>query len=367
MKRLIFINTLIFFFILITIESLIFVYRYIKNKEPIGYIKTGSLFNQIDDDCQRMKSHPILGHVHDHRGKCEIIGGKIFQDNFILYDSDQNNKNVIITLGGSTTDGFYKNFSKGKTYPYFLSKLCENQCVVINGGTGGYGSSKETLKLLTQVSNLDLEISHIISLSGINDIKNYSNQNYEDFLKMPFLDENQVFMLENQKWVIKNKKPFILFPNLMSIFYDLDMNLPRVKDHITKNEIQESTYTRFKNNTDTWLFNIKNMRAISQILNAEFKVFLQPTMGLEGIQSELTGLSGNDKKILSETLKDKEYIENLRTTYTVLKKHCQVINYCEDISDIAPPSSECNYSNNRHHNEKGNQIIAKKIFEKINF
>ena len=49
-------------------------------------------------------------------------------------------------------------------------------CVVINGGTGGYGSSKETLKLLTQVSNLDLEISHIISLSGINDIKNYSNQ-----------------------------------------------------------------------------------------------------------------------------------------------------------------------------------------------
>ena len=39
MKRLIFINTLIFFVILITIESLIFVYRYITNKEPIGYIK----------------------------------------------------------------------------------------------------------------------------------------------------------------------------------------------------------------------------------------------------------------------------------------------------------------------------------------
>ena len=122
----------------------------------------------------------------------------------------------------------------------------------------------------------------------------------------------QVFMLENQKWVTKNKKPFILFPNLMSIFYDLDMNLPWVKDHITKDD--EPTYFRFKNNTDTWLFNIKNMRAISQILNAEFKVFLQPTMGLEGIQSELTGLSGNDKKILSETLKDKEYLENQELT-----------------------------------------------------
>ena len=65
-----------------------------------------------------------------------------------------------------------------------------------------------------------------------------------------------------------------------------------------KDEIQEPTYTRLKNNTDTWLFNIKNMRAISQILNAEFKVFLQPTMGLEGIQSELTGLSGNDKNLI---------------------------------------------------------------------
>ena len=39
--------------------------------------------------------------------------------------SDQNNKNVIITLGGSTTDGFYKNFSKGKTYPYFFTNYAK--------------------------------------------------------------------------------------------------------------------------------------------------------------------------------------------------------------------------------------------------
>ena len=38
-----------------------------------------------------------------------VKGGKIFQENFILYDSDQNNK--ILTLLQLT-----KNFSKGNYY-----------------------------------------------------------------------------------------------------------------------------------------------------------------------------------------------------------------------------------------------------------
>ena len=90
-----------------------------------------------------MKTHPILGHVHDHQGKCEILDGSI-NNNFVLYDTENSNAEFIITLGGSTSDAIYKNFSNGKTYPFFLSQLCniEKLCRVLNGGTGGYDYQK---------------------------------------------------------------------------------------------------------------------------------------------------------------------------------------------------------------------------------
>ena len=43
-----------------------------------------------------------------------------------------------------------------------------------------------------------------------------------------------------------------------------------------------------------------------------------------------------------------------------------ITTYCFDISDIALPSTKNVYSNNRHHNERGNEIIANKIFKIIN-
>ncbi len=364
MKKIIFINFLIFILILFTIETIVYLSRTLQDKPKIGFIKTGSFFEQVDDNCQRMKTHPILGHVHDHRGKCIVLNGSI-SNNFILYDSQNNSSKFIITLGGSTSDGFYKNFSNGKTYPFFLSQLCntEKLCRVLNGGTGGYGSSKELLKLLTEVSSLNIEISQIISLSGINDIEGYSNSYLKEYLHKPYLDSNQVYMLKNQKWIIKNQKPFILFPNILSLFYDFDINLPNAKE--TKFNADYHTKSRFNNNVDVWLFNVKTMHAVSKILGAEFFVFLQPTLGLKGAQSNLSGLNGRDKELLLDTLKNESYLKNLRNTYEKLKKYCAKLSYCFDISNIASPSSKNVYNNNRHHNEKGNQIIAKEIFRVV--
>ena len=95
--------------------------------------------------------------------------------------------------------------------------------------------------------------------------------------------------------------------------------------------------------------------------------FLQPTIGLEGVQSEFINILGKDGEIVQNTIDDINYIENLRDTYKKLKKHCENFLFCIDISDIAPPSSHNVYSNARHHNQKGNEIIASEIFEKIGF
>jgi len=364
-KKILLINLVIFFIILILLETMIFFYRKINEKTDLGYIKTGDLFKKIDDDCERMKSHPILGHIHDHKKNCKITGATIV-DNLVVYKHKNPNTKVIITLGGSTSDGFYKNFSAGKTYPYYLNKLCqkEDKCRVVNAGTGGYGTSKELLKLLTEIAPLNFNISHIISLNGINDIRNYSNPNLLESIKAPYLDSNQTYMLKNQKWIIKNKKPFYLFPNIFSMFFDLELNLPK-KKIIDYNFAEQNL--RFNDHTDIWKFNVKVMNEISNILNAEYKVFLQPTIGLEGVQSEFINIMGKDGEIIQNTLKNEDYIKNLRETYKKLKKYCENFSFCFDISDTAPPSSNNVYSNARHHNQKGNEIIASEIFKRLKF
>ena len=364
-KKIIVINLIIFFIIILFLETAIFFHRKITEKIDLGYLKTGDLFNKIDDDCERMKSHPILGHIHDHEGNCKILDATIMDD-LVVYDYKNRDAKVIITLGGSTSDGFYKNFSTGKTYPYYLNKLCQRngKCRVINAGTGGYGTSKELLKLLTEIAPLNLNISHIISLNGINDIRNYSNPNLLESIKKPFLDSNQSYMLKNQKWIIKNKKPFYLFPNIISIFFDLELNLPQKE--IVDNDFPEQNL-RFSDHTKVWEFNVKIMNEISNILNAKYVAFLQPTVGLEGVQSEFMNIIGKDGEIVQNTLQHKDYIKNLRKTYKKLKGYCEDLSFCIDISDIAPPSSYNVYSNARHHNQKGNKIIASKIFEKLKF
>ena len=165
-------------------------------------------------------------------------------------------------------------------------------------------------------------------------------------------------MLKNQKWIIKNKKPFYLFPNILSLFFDIELNLPQKKkvDHSVPNQ-----NLRFNDHTDVWQFNIKIMNEISNILNAKYIVFLQPTIGLEGVQSEFINILGKDGEIVQNTIDDINYIENLRDTYKKLKKHCENFSFCIDISDIAPPSSHNVYSNARHHNQKEIKLLHQKF------
>ena len=44
-----------------------------------------------------MKSHPILGHIHDHRQNCKIIDAQIL-DNLVVYNYKNPNAKIIITL-----------------------------------------------------------------------------------------------------------------------------------------------------------------------------------------------------------------------------------------------------------------------------
>lgn len=372
--KVILINILLTLLLLIIFESIIYGYRKFNGKIELGFVKVGKIFDKnINDDCKRFRTHPILSHIHDHNNECIIKGGKA-NGQFVEYKYQKSKKKQfsIVTLGGSTTDGFYQFYSNGNTYPYLLNQYCNKYtCEVINGGTGGYNSSNNLLKLLTEVLQLNKKVKYIVLLSGINDIPFYSSSEYKLFNKNTYLSDTQLWMFENKKWINKSKSYLTFFPNIQSLFFDLesdfffskkDKGLRKLNTNAEKSIFFSET--KRIDNSENWNNNITLMREISLAKEINFLVFLQPTMGLNGVQSKITGDKNNDQIMLKDLIKENDYLQKLNETYSRLKKHCEELTFCFDISDIAPPSGN-NYSDPRHHNEKGNQIIANEIFDTL--
>jgi lysophospholipase L1-like esterase len=97
----------------------------------------------------------------------------LWRDGFVIYkqNEEQVKPPIILTLGGSTTDGV----TYGHSWPEELAKILEENSIgatVINGGTGGYSTNQELLKLLRDGMGFRPDI--VISYSGINDRGRYS-------------------------------------------------------------------------------------------------------------------------------------------------------------------------------------------------
>ena len=94
---------------------------------------------------------------------------------------------VILTLGGSTTDATRGDHS----WPEELSKLLSERGIsatVVNGGTSGYSTNQELLKLVRD--GLEFKPDIIISYSGVNDRGKYSE------LPHPMVHRYQRYLLE---------------------------------------------------------------------------------------------------------------------------------------------------------------------------
>ena len=214
---LVIVNILVLIFLIILIETSFLFIRTILDKSYLGWIIPSIKNNQHNNPCEKMITHPILSHIHYHENKCNIIGG-FARGQFVYYDNNTNNKNIILTLGGSTTDGWFGKYSKGNTWPKIFNQLCninkEKNCSVINGAVGGYNSSQELLKLLIRGSILDENIKYVISLNGVNEIEGYSGTNLFYNTHTPFLTGAQIYMSKKQKWYNQSKNLLPIFPNI---------------------------------------------------------------------------------------------------------------------------------------------------------
>lgn len=369
--KLILINTLVFFLIVIFLEFGAGIGRLFMGKSFLfPYIIDYSRNAAFGDPCNEMQTDVLLSHVHKYPSKCKPLGGKVYSE-YVTYEVSKADLPILLTLGGSTTDGFYQEIANGQTYPKLLAEKAKKKFNIVNGGVGAYSSLQELLKL-TRDGPRFKNLAIVISLNGINELPNYHGPEEIRKLNYPFLTNIQYGMNTSQSWIdqrffrgVEASYWMMFLPNLRTLYVYL--NNKKITEFNKSNRsgsvLKEKSKLAFipLDAAKRWEINVKRMHAISQIMGAQYFVFLQPTIGLPGPQSKPLKKS-SDEAILNMLTSEK--INEMAILYKELKKKCNSLAFCFDISNNILPTGDV-YNDPRHHNAKGNEQLATLIWEKV--
>jgi len=362
--KIISINIIIFLIIIFILEIGAGLSRKFLGKEFLPFLSnTLNEEKELSLPCFEMKTDVLLSHVPSHGNECVIKDGMV-EGEYVFYKYASRDKPKILTLGGSTTSGFYQYISNGETYPKLLAEMTSKTHFLINGGIGRYSSLQEFFKFARDGSRLN-ELDIVISLNGINDVPNYYGPEVVRKYNYPFLTNTQYLMNQNQTWVdqqISNNLLNTIYVNFFSNIRSLFNHFNNKRLLLESENVQSSKiFLDVIDAVERWETNIKRINALAKLQNTKYFVFLQPTMGLDGVQSK-PRLGTSDALIFNQI--DKEYIAWLRVFYAKLIARCDQLSFCFDITNIAPPLGN-NYNDSRHHNQNGNAMIAEAIYKVI--
>ena len=256
----------------------------------------------------------------------------------------------IVALGGSTTESTYL-FIKGWVQ-YLFELLRKNQIpsIIYGGGIAGYSSSQELLKLIRDVLPLKPDI--VLSYSGLNDLYGYPKPSEPIRHGRPFITHFQVEFIEQ----------------ILEKLTAAKFGLPIMNDLIWDKTGNRTVYYGLKNNkssSDVWLENTRIMHSIAKEFKIDFLSFFQP-FAFNGFyeENDLQNIIYS-RRSLSCRYEGYEkwglpYKEDLQIIIEEIKKH----NYMFDFSSIFDGYRGI-YFDASHVYEKGNDIIANKIFDKL--
>ena len=345
------INLIVLFAMIIFLELFAGLSRVILGKHFI--------FPHIIDSnpCEEMKTDVLLTHVPNHLGNCNIKDGYV-DGEYVRYNTGDPSKPIILTLGGSTTSGFFQELASGDTYPNYLSQLLASEYLILNGGVAGYSSLQELFKVIRDAPRIK-NLHTVVSLNGINDTPNYHGLNEIRKIEYPFLSSVQAQMNYRQTWIDQRMETglFSIFPNIASF---IRYFATEVFDESKKSNFTLSNPI-ILGAGDRWELNVRRMHAVLQAHGIRYFVFLQPTMGLIGPQSSPKKDSKDEEifKLISDS-----DLQEIRGLYAELRDSCSYLSYCFDISNKATPSGN-NYSDRIHHSSEGNRLLAQIIADKI--
>ena len=161
----------------------------------------------------------------------------------------------------------------------------------------------------------------------------------------------------------------------------LNKLLRRLKSNRRKEEFEIDKFNNNKNNqiniilstekikqliraANIWEQNIIYMNEISNARGAKYFVFLQPTYGLDMTRKDVFNLSSEkEKKAATELLKS-NYIERINLLYKIMRKKCENIDFCIDLSKNNKLTKNYDlYTDPRHLSSIGNKKLAQEILK----
>lgn len=333
---------------------------------------TAKKFANSDDPCEQWILDLQLGDIHDATAGCSARES-VYENGFVRYThASKPNPVVIATLGGSTTDGLIR-YADGYTWPYWLSKLGSEDnsrdLLVLNGGSGGYSSSRELRKLQRDILLHDPRPEVVISLNAINAIDGYDGPLE---LSIPYYIERQLRVINGGRIASSQTALGGFLPN--SLFL-VDRLVDRATRSVTATLRGEAVKpfeldprfdktlprAKFKTKGELWKFNVSTMHAISKAIGANYLVFVQPTMGLKSENVE--SMSAGDKRLYSEI--GPEYFSGINKTYDEIRRLCRDLEFCVDISELLKYDGHDLYHAPRHLNARGNRIIAERVLREL--
>ncbi|MDA9930893.1 SGNH/GDSL hydrolase family protein [Alphaproteobacteria bacterium] len=386
--RILLINLMIFSSLLGLAEICAYGVLYFRGLGAVApFFYSNENINHTDDvdPCFRARTHPILSHIHDHKGECEIRGGEAV-GNFVFYESYDDANAAIVTLGGSTTSGlFFQNDFDGLTWPFILNGNVSGMgYTVINGGAAAYSSNQELQKIILEVRRLAKPVDVIVSLSGENDLYGWDCCWFKDekfrSKTYPFMTSQAFQMFISNKWLDQRpaKTSYVLLPNLLKFSTRVVSKFSNDKDQSRgTNTVLQSYNDRYFSEispAERWVKNHQAAHAVASSMGASYIVFLQPAMGITGPQSRYHGATkSSDYEYLQKMLEDgyyknfwgQPYRLRLNEFYDETREWCRVTEYCIDITSVGPPDNPPNYLAPRHHNQNGNRLVAEAIFNAL--
>ena len=247
---------------------------------------------------------------------------------YILGENNENDYKIAI-LGGSTSDS---DLYWHKSWPeIFYEKYCDGRVSIINGAIAGYNSAQELIKFIRDVIYLKPDM--LIVMDGINDIAAKANSG------------KNLFGFSYLKTIInslKEKMNQYVLPiricNDMEIWYGIEKDTCDV--------------------LESWRKNLEYMYAVAQLNNIKFHAILQPTLfgKTEPISYHEASLMKMDEVAMGSWFKEqclmlRQYGKKIESRYEFFHDFSHIF----DGHDV--------YMDECHVYEKGNNIIAKEIFE----
>lgn len=242
----------------------------------------------------------------------------------------------IVILGNSTSDpttGMLRSWSE-----ILFEKLANKDfdVTIYNGATTGYCSTQEFLKLNRDVLTMNPDL--VISFSGYNDIEGTSNVEH-----FPFLHKY-------------SKK-----------FYEFLENNPKLgPDSMYMRSVSLVSHgnASFEPDYMIWINNMRKMQAICQISSIEFVSYFQPMLETENVylDSVISDIIDQFYKIIGIS---REIVIKKNREYSIkVQKKLKDYEFIKDLSGLFNRQTDVFYDI-CHYTEKGNRIIAEKIYKDI--